>query len=71
MIGLNIWRATGDFFTKIAFAPYNYFREINNSEHWWTSNLFNVFLFLVIAVLFIYWFGQLLKFSKNNTEDYN
>jgi len=70
MIGLNIWRATGDFFTA-CFAPYDLFRKINKSEHWWMANMVNIILFLIVAGLFIYWYGQLIKFSKNNTEDYN
>ena len=70
MIGLNIWRATGDFFANIAFAPYNFFRNINNQEHWWTANIVNIILFLIGAVLFIYFYGQLIKFSKNGTEDF-
>ncbi len=71
MIGLNIWRAIGSFFSNVAFAPYNFFRGINNSENWWTANVFNVIMFLIAAALFIWWFGQLMKFSKDGTEDYN
>ena len=71
MIGLNIFRATGDFFTKYAFFVYDFFREINNSEHWWMANAFNIVLFLIGAILFIYWYGQLIKFNKNGTEEYS
>lgn len=71
MIGLNIFRAIGDFFANVAFAPYNIFREINNSESWWLANSFNVILFSIGAALFIYWYMQLIKFSKNGTEDFN
>jgi len=70
MIGLNIWKAIGDFFTNVAFAPYDFFRNINNSEYWWTANAFNVFLFLIGVVLFGYWFTQLAKFRRTNTEDH-
>ena len=70
MIGLNIWRAIGDFFTNVLFAPYDFFREINNSENWWAANSFNILLFLIGVVLFAYWFTQLAKFKRTNTEDY-
>ncbi len=67
---LNIWKAIGDFCTNILFAPYDFFRNINNTESWWTANLLNVIMFVIAAVLFIYWFGQLAKFKKANTEDF-
>jgi len=70
MIGLNIFRAIGDFFTNSAFSLYDFFREISNSENWWAANAFNVILFLIGAVFFIYWYGQLIKFNKNGTEEY-
>lgn len=69
MIGLNIWRAIGDFFTAI-FAPYDYFRKVNESEHWWSANAINIILFLIVAFLFVYWYGKLIQFSKNGTEDF-
>jgi len=70
MIGLNIWRATATFF-EASFAPYNFFRGLNNSENWWTANLFNVILFLIGVALFVYWYGQLISFYKNKTEDFS
>ena len=70
MIGLNIWKAIGDFCTNVAFIPYNFFKGISDSESWWTANLFNVVMFLITAGLFVYWFMQLAKFKKNGTEDY-
>ena len=70
MIELNIWKAIGDFCTNILFIPYNFFRNINNTEHWWSANFMNIVLFLIGVVLFIYWFGQLAKFKKSGTEDY-
>jgi len=70
MIKLNIWRAIGDFCTNILFAPYDFFRNLNNEEHWWTANAFGIILFLIGAVLFIYWFKQLAKFKTTNTEDF-
>ncbi len=70
MIGLNIWRALGDLFT-ILFTPFNSFKSISDSENWWLSNTTNIILFSIGAALFIYWYGQLIKFSKDGTEDYN
>ncbi|HIE45136.1 MAG TPA: uracil phosphoribosyltransferase [Flavobacteriaceae bacterium] len=70
MIGLNIFRATGELINK-SFFIYDYFRELNNAENWWVSNLFNIILFLIGAFLFTYWYGQLIKFSKNGTEDFS
>ena len=70
MIGLNIWRATAALF-EAAFAPYDFFRNLNNNENWWMANIVNVILFLIAAVLFVYFYGQLIKFSKNGTEDFS
>lgn len=68
MITLSIWKAIGDFFTTILFSPYNYIRGINNSEHWWTANLFNVVLILIGFLFFGYWLIKLQKFRKAGTE---
>ena len=70
MIGLNIWRATASFFQAIL-APYDFFRKLNNNENWWMANIVNVILFLIAVGFFVYFYGQLIKFSKNGTEDYN
>jgi len=70
MIGLNIWRATAAFF-QAAFAPYDFFRGLNNSENWWTANIINIILFLIVAVLFVYFYMVLIKSYKNGTEDFN
>lgn len=66
---LNIWKAIGDFCVNVLFKPYDYFRDMNNSEHWWSSNLINTFFFVITAILAVYWFGQLIKFKKQQTED--
>jgi predicted permease len=68
-MNLNIWKAIGDFLTNVLFAPYDFFRNINNEEHWWTANAINIILFLIVAVMFLYWFTQLFKFKKEGTED--
>ncbi|HFS66710.1 MAG TPA: uracil phosphoribosyltransferase [Flavobacteriia bacterium] len=66
---LNIWKAIADFCTNVLFKPYDYFSKINNNEHWWTANTINIILFLIVAVMFLYWFTQLYKFNKEGTED--
>ncbi len=66
---LSIWKAIGDFCTNVLFAPYDFFRNINNSEHWWSGNIINIIFFLSTVVLFVYWFGQLIKFKKQGAED--
>jgi len=66
---LNIWKAIGDFCKNVLFKPYDFLREINNNENWWTANIVNIILFLIVAVMFLYWFTQLRKFKKEGTED--
>ena len=66
---LNIWKAIADFTQKVLFAPYDFFRNINNEEHWWAANTVNIIFFLIVATMFIYWFTQLFKFKKEKTED--
>jgi predicted permease len=66
---LNIWKAIADFCTNVLFKPYDFFRNINNDENWWTANTINIILFLIVAVMFLYWFTQLYKFNKEGTED--
>ena len=65
---LNIWRAIGDFFTNILFAPYDFFRSIGTKESWWMSNILNTILFLIAAFLFVYWLLKLRSFKKAGTE---
>jgi len=65
MISNNFFRALAEFFTEVLFSPYNAIRSIDG---WWTSNIFNSILFIITAGLFIYWLGQLQKFSKTDTE---
>jgi len=70
MIGLNIWKAIGDFCTNVLFIPYDFFKGISDNENWWLSNLVNIILFAIVFVLAIYWFGQMSKFKKSRTEDF-
>jgi len=65
MISNNFFRALGEFFSEILFVPYNAIRSLDS---WWVSNIFNTVLFIITFGLFIYWLGQLQKFSKTKTE---
>jgi len=65
MISNNFFRALAEFFTEILFSPYNAVRSIDN---WWASNFFNAILFFITFGLFIYWLGQLQKFSKAKAD---
>lgn len=65
MISNNLFRAIGEFFSEILFAPYDAIRSIDG---WWTTNIFNTVLFIITCSLFIYWLGQLQKFRKTKTE---
>ncbi len=65
MISNNFFRALGEFFSELLFAPYDAIRSIDS---WWASNFFNIVLFIITSGLFIYWLGQLQKFRKTKTE---
>jgi len=65
MIASNIFRAIGDFFTNILFAPFDFFRSIDG---WWASNAVNVILILIGFLLSFYWLGQMNKFNKSAGE---
>lgn len=55
-----------DLFVNYLFAPYDFFRFL---ENWWTANTIN-WLFVIIGfVAFSYWMGRLNIFNKNNEED--
>ncbi len=55
-----------DLFVNILFAPYDFFRFM---ENWWAANLVNWVLFVICIVAFVYWMLQLKKFNDNNEED--
>lgn len=55
------------FFEEILFLPLNYLRNLE-LDNWWLANL-ATWIFILIAIsFFLYWLGQLRKFSKNNEE---
>lgn len=66
MIANNIWRAIGDFFTNVAFAPYDWIR--NDVDNWWVQNTFSWILALITMYAFVYWMRQLSKFKKEGSQ---
>ena len=65
MIANNIFKALGDFFTNVLFAPYHAIRFMDN---WWLQNAFHWLLILVTFGFFFYWLGQLRKYKKAGNE---
>ncbi|WP_196891104.1 DUF6341 family protein [Aureivirga marina] len=64
MIANNIFKAIGDFFTNVAFAPFDTLYNMN----WWSANLPSWIFIIITFVAFFYWMGQLLKFKKEGRE---
>jgi len=62
MIANNFFRALADFFTNIAFYP---FEKLRFSGDWWLSNSFNFILLIIGLAGFIFWMKQLQKHQKN------
>ncbi|MET1258509.1 MAG: uracil phosphoribosyltransferase [Flavobacteriaceae bacterium] len=55
-----------DLFVNYLFAPYDFFRFL---ENWWASNSVN-WIFVVIGfVAMVYWMKQLQVFDANGEED--
>ncbi len=65
MIANNIFRAIGDFFTNVAFAPFDGIRFI---ENWWVQNILNWVLIAITMYAFIYWMRQLKKFKQEGAQ---
>jgi len=65
MIANNIFRAIGDFFTNVAFKPFDGIRFMDN---WWLQNTFNWVLVIICMTAFVYWMGQLKKFKQQGAE---
>ncbi|GIM49974.1 DUF6341 family protein [Capnocytophaga stomatis] len=54
-------------FEEVLFIPLNYLRDLE-LENWWTANLISWIFILVAIVFFVYWLGQLRKYSKKDDE---
>lgn len=53
-------------FVDVLFAPYDFFRFM---ENWWTANIVN-WLFVIIGMIaMVYWILQLKIFNDNNEEN--
>lgn len=65
MIANNIFKAIGDFFTTILFAPYNGIRHMDN---WWAQNMVSWIFLSVGLIAFLYWLGELKKYQKTENE---
>ncbi len=55
-----------DLFVNVLFAPYDFFRFM---ENWWASNIVNWILFIICCVAFVYWMLQLKAYDDNDEED--
>lgn len=65
MIANNIFRALGDFFTNILFAPYDAIRFMDN---WWLQNSISGIFIVITFFAFLYWLGELRKYKQAGNE---
>jgi len=65
MIANNIFKALGDFFTNVLFAPYN---DIRFMENWWLQNTVSWVFIIITFIAFFYWLGELKKYKKAGNE---
>ena len=65
MITNNIFKAIGDFFTNVVFAPFEWARF---SDNWWAQSTLSWVFTIIAAGGFIYWMMQIQKFKKAGTE---
>ncbi|WP_339710996.1 uracil phosphoribosyltransferase [uncultured Kriegella sp.] len=55
-----------DLFVNYLFAPYDFFRFM---ENWWGANIINWILAIIGSVAFVYWMIQLKQYNDNGEED--
>ena len=65
MIANNIFKAIGDFFTNVLFAPYESMRFMDN---WWLQSTVSWIFILITFVAFFYWLNELRKYKKVGNE---
>lgn len=65
MIANNIFKAIGDFFTNVAFVPYN---SIRNMDNWWLQNAISFVFILITCAALVYWIGEIRKYKKAGNE---
>ena len=57
-----------DLFVNVLFAPFDFFRFM---ENWWTANMVN-WVFVIIGIIaMVYWLKQLKVFDARGEEDYS
>jgi len=65
MIANNIFKAIGDFFTNVLFAPYENIRQMDN---WWLQSTVSWIFVLITFIAFFYWLGEIRKYKKAGNE---
>ena len=65
MIANNIFKAIGDFFMNVIFAPYDGLRSMDN---WWVQSTISWIFVGITFIAFFYWMGELKKYSKTENE---
>lgn len=65
MIANNIFKAIGDFFTQVAFRPFDVVRFMQN---WWVQNTLAWVLTLIGIIGFAYWMLELNRYRKMGKE---
>jgi hypothetical protein len=65
MIANNIFKAIGDFFMNVVFAPYDSLRSLDN---WWVQSTVSWIFVAITFIAFFYWMGELRKYKKTENE---
>lgn len=55
-----------DLFVNFLFAPYDFFRFM---ENWWTANVVNWIFVIIGTIAMVYWLMQLRIFDASGEED--
>jgi hypothetical protein len=56
-----------DLFVNGLFAPFDFFREMQN---WWTANSINWIFAILGVIAMVYWLRQIRLFDARGEEDY-
>jgi Family of unknown function (DUF6341) len=65
MIANNIFKAIGDFFMNVIFAPFDSLRFMDN---WWVQSTVSWIFVIITFIAFFYWMGELKKYKKTENE---
>jgi len=65
MIANNIFKAIGEFFQNVLFAPHN---SIRATDNWWLQNTVSWIFVVILFIALFYWLGQLKKYKKAGNE---